>query len=70
MVPTSLEEVSVDRELEVLQPRQYASSVVDADEGLHTADARGLYAKLGFGEGPPPYPLMERPAAASRPPSQ
>ena len=37
---------------------------------LHTADASGLYARLGFGQGPPPYPLMERPAAASRPPSQ
>lgn len=28
---------------------------------LHTADAQGLYAKLGFAEGRPPYPLMERP---------
>jgi GNAT superfamily N-acetyltransferase len=28
---------------------------------LHTADAHGLYAKLGFVEGDPPYPLMERP---------
>ncbi len=37
---------------------------------LHTADAGGLYAKLGFGKGPPPYPLMERPATASGPPSQ
>ena len=27
---------------------------------LHTADAQGLYAKLGFVEGQPPYPLMER----------
>ncbi len=27
---------------------------------LHTADAQGLYAKLGFAERPPPYPLMER----------
>ncbi len=27
---------------------------------LHTADAQGLYAKLGFSEAPPPYPLMER----------
>lgn len=27
---------------------------------LHTADAQGLYAKLGFQEGNPPYPLMER----------
>jgi ribosomal protein S18 acetylase RimI-like enzyme len=27
---------------------------------LHTADAQGLYAKLGFAEGQPPYPLMER----------
>jgi GNAT superfamily N-acetyltransferase len=27
---------------------------------LHTADAQGLYAKLGFVEGEPPYPLMER----------
>jgi GNAT superfamily N-acetyltransferase len=28
---------------------------------LHTADAQPLYAKLGFVEGEPPYPLMERP---------
>ncbi len=27
---------------------------------LHTADAQGLYEKLGFSEGKPPYPLMER----------
>jgi GNAT superfamily N-acetyltransferase len=27
---------------------------------LHTADAQRLYAKLGFAEGPPAYPLMER----------
>jgi ribosomal protein S18 acetylase RimI-like enzyme len=27
---------------------------------LHTADAQGLYKKLGFAEGLPTYPLMER----------
>jgi ribosomal protein S18 acetylase RimI-like enzyme len=27
---------------------------------LHTADAQGLYEKLGFSGGAPPYPLMER----------
>jgi GNAT superfamily N-acetyltransferase len=27
---------------------------------LHTADAQGLYAKLGFAEGAAAYPLMER----------
>ena len=27
---------------------------------LHTADAQGLYAKLGFSAGPPAYPVMER----------
>ena len=27
---------------------------------LHTADAQGLYRKLGFAEGPPAYALMER----------
>jgi ribosomal protein S18 acetylase RimI-like enzyme len=27
---------------------------------LHTADAHGLYAKLGFSDAPPPYPVMER----------
>jgi GNAT superfamily N-acetyltransferase len=27
---------------------------------LHTADAQELYARLGFTEGEPPYPLMER----------
>jgi GNAT superfamily N-acetyltransferase len=30
---------------------------------LHTADAQALYARVGFGQGAPPYPLMERPAA-------
>jgi ribosomal protein S18 acetylase RimI-like enzyme len=37
---------------------------------LNTADAQGLYEKLGFSEGKPPYPLMERAprrAAASEP---
>jgi ribosomal protein S18 acetylase RimI-like enzyme len=28
---------------------------------LHTADAEGLYSKLGFVKGPARYPLMERP---------
>ncbi len=28
---------------------------------LHTADAAGLYARLGFAVGPARYPLMERP---------
>ncbi len=27
---------------------------------LHTADAQGLYARLGFAEDKPAYPLMER----------
>ncbi|HEX3911571.1 MAG TPA: GNAT family N-acetyltransferase [Solirubrobacteraceae bacterium] len=27
---------------------------------LNTVDAQGLYEKLGFSEGKPPYPLMER----------
>jgi ribosomal protein S18 acetylase RimI-like enzyme len=27
---------------------------------LNTADAQGLYEKLGFSQGKPPYPLMER----------
>jgi GNAT superfamily N-acetyltransferase len=27
---------------------------------LHTADAQGLYTKLGFASGQPSYPLMER----------
>ena len=27
---------------------------------LHTADAQALYAKLGFTDAPPVYPLMER----------
>jgi GNAT superfamily N-acetyltransferase len=31
---------------------------------LHTADAQGLYAKLGFTTGPPLYPLMERTSVA------
>jgi ribosomal protein S18 acetylase RimI-like enzyme len=31
---------------------------------LHTADAAGLYRKLGFRPQAPPYPLMERPPAA------
>jgi GNAT superfamily N-acetyltransferase len=32
---------------------------------LHTADAQGLYAKLGFSTDPPIYPLMERGRVAS-----
>jgi GNAT superfamily N-acetyltransferase len=28
---------------------------------LHTADAQGLYSKLGFSETPGAYPLMQRP---------
>ena len=31
---------------------------------LNTADAQALYAKLGFTESPPQYPLMERSRAA------
>jgi GNAT superfamily N-acetyltransferase len=31
---------------------------------LHTADAQGLYEKLGFTTGPPLYPLMERTSLA------
>jgi ribosomal protein S18 acetylase RimI-like enzyme len=43
--------------------------IVDGGEGgiapevrwlLHTADAQALYAKLGFSDAPPAYPLMER----------
>jgi GNAT superfamily N-acetyltransferase len=33
---------------------------------LHTADAQGLYAKLGFTEDEPPYALMERPRGVAR----
>jgi GNAT superfamily N-acetyltransferase len=33
---------------------------------LHTADAQELYVKLGFVEGRPPYPLMERGSDAGR----
>jgi len=32
---------------------------------LHTADAQGLYEKLGFGPDRAPYPLMERPPTQS-----
>jgi len=38
---------------------------------LNTADAQALYEKLGFSQGKPPYPLMERPprrAAPGEPP--
>ena len=34
---------------------------------LNTADAQGLYERLGFSEGKPPYPLMERAPGAQRP---
>ncbi len=33
---------------------------------LNTADAQALYAKLGFAEEPPQYPLMERRAPPQR----
>jgi GNAT superfamily N-acetyltransferase len=36
---------------------------------LHTADAQKLYAKLGFVEGDPPYPLMERPPSRDTAPA-
>jgi GNAT superfamily N-acetyltransferase len=35
---------------------------------LHTADAEGVYEKLGFRRGPLRYPLMERPRGAPGPP--
>jgi GNAT superfamily N-acetyltransferase len=47
--------------------RALVGELVDSAEGrevrwlLHTADAQELYAKLGFSEQPPTYPLMERP---------
>lgn len=34
---------------------------------LNTADAQGLYEKLGFSEDKPPYPLMERPPKRAAP---
>jgi ribosomal protein S18 acetylase RimI-like enzyme len=34
---------------------------------LHTADAQGLYSKLGFAEGEPPYPVMERAPSRTAP---
>jgi ribosomal protein S18 acetylase RimI-like enzyme len=34
---------------------------------LNTADAQGLYEKLGFSQGKPPYPLMERAAGRAAP---
>lgn len=33
---------------------------------LHTADAQALYAKIGFTDAPPTYPLMERGRGAGR----
>jgi GNAT superfamily N-acetyltransferase len=36
---------------------------------LHTADAQKLYAKLGFVEDQPPYPLMERPPSRGASPA-
>jgi GNAT superfamily N-acetyltransferase len=36
---------------------------------LNTADAEGLYAKLGFSSEPPQYPAMERPRRPSQGPS-
>jgi GNAT superfamily N-acetyltransferase len=36
---------------------------------LHTADAQPLYAKLGFVEDQPPYPLMERPPGGGTAPA-
>jgi GNAT superfamily N-acetyltransferase len=34
---------------------------------LHTADAQGLYRRLGFSEGRSPYPLMDRAASRGAP---
>ncbi len=36
---------------------------------LHTADAQGLYARLGFSEEPPVYAIMERGPVGERPSS-
>jgi len=47
--------------------RELVGEMVDGAGGrevrwmLHTADAQGLYAKLGFSGRAPAYPLMERP---------
>ncbi len=46
-------------------------AIVDGDGAppvnwlLHTADAEGVYEKLGFRRGPLRYPLMERPRGAA-----
>jgi GNAT superfamily N-acetyltransferase len=36
---------------------------------LHTSDAQRLYAKLGFSDGPPMYPMMERGRRHPAPPA-
>ena len=48
------------RELTELVREIVDGSFGDVRWMLHTADAQGLYAKIGFADGPPPYPLMER----------
>jgi GNAT superfamily N-acetyltransferase len=42
------------------EPAEPGGSLSDVRWLLHTADAQGLYAKLGFSDAPPIYPLMER----------
>jgi ribosomal protein S18 acetylase RimI-like enzyme len=46
--------------LELVREIVEGESAWDVRWLLHTADAQGLYAKLGFSEHPPTYPLMER----------
>ncbi len=58
---------------------ELVAEIIDGSEGgispharwlLHTADAQGLYAKLGFTTQAPLYPLMERSGSARTKPPQ
>lgn len=46
--------------LELVREIVEGAAAPDVHWLLHTADAQGLYAQLGFREGPIRYPLMER----------
>ena len=51
--------------LELVREMIFGEGAPDVHWLLHTADAQGLYERLGFSEGPARYPLMERARASA-----
>jgi len=55
--------------LELVREMIFGAGAPDVHWLLHTADAQGLYERLGFHEGPARYPLMERARASADAPA-